>query len=347
MKTIKLILAGFGAMGKGSWFPLIRQMEERGIVELVACVDPVKEVFDPVIKEGKIESHLCFTDINSVISNIPADGIIIVTPPNTHEDICIKSARFGLHILCEKPLSSEMESAYRIVEAAKAARIYLTVGQNRRHTRFIHTMKNIIKSGRYGDPGQVYVNFKQIFTRDSFRDIMQYPLLLDMAIHHFDAIRYVLGKEPIGVQTLSWNPPWSRFAGDASAIVLFDYLKNLHVVYDASWHTINGDMTSNGCNWRIECERGVIICEKESVYTADRGDYVSGSYGGEKKEVEQVRMPNEYGMYLMEEFIHSIKEGKTPETSGEDNINTLKMVFGAIESTKKKERITLDFFERG
>lgn len=338
MSTTRLILAGFGAMSKLAWYPLIKRTEG---VELAACVDPVLEAFRSEIEAGRLDRNLCFESFEEAMEKTEADGVIVVTPPEQHETVVTAALMAGLPVLCEKPLAPSLEAARRMSAVSKECGIPLMVAQNRRHTACIHTMKRLVAEGSFGKPGQVYVTFRQIFTRDSFRDRMKHPLLLDMANHHFDSIRSVLGEEPVGVTAVGWNPDWSRFDGIGSAVAVFDYSRNLRVVYDGSWHTMSGNMTSNGCDWRIECENGVIVCEGDRVFTAKRGDYPSGSYGAELTEIPLEPMECELGEWLLREFLQVIREKKVPETSGEDNINTLKMVFAAVESVDTQRRVKL------
>jgi predicted dehydrogenase len=104
---------------------------------------------------------------------------------------------------------------------------------------------------------------------------------------------------------------------------------------------MSGDMTSNGGDWRIECEKGVIICEKEKIYTVRAGEFESGSYGGIRIEMAMKKMEHEMTAYLLMEFLQAIQHRRPPETNGEDNIKTLEMVFGAIASVEQKKRINL------
>jgi predicted dehydrogenase len=328
-------------MSKMAWFPLIEHLVKLGEVELVAVIDPCEGVFSEYVQEGRLTHSQCCRRFDELPPGFDADGIIIATPPETHEIISLLAAKAGLHILCEKPFAPDLEAAKRMRDAARDNNLYLMVGQSRRHLSCIHTMRKLMNDSIYGDPGQVYLAFRQIFTRPSYRDSMAHPLLFDMAIHHFDSIRYVLGKEPTGVSAHEWNPPWSRFKGPASGIVLFDFADSLRVVYDASWATMNGEMTSNAGDWRIECEEGVILCENDLVYVVDKGEFASGSYGGNRRPAEMVTMPNESIVYLMSQFLRAIRYGELPDTNAEDNILTLRMVLGAITSSEGGSKVSL------
>ena len=58
---------------------------------------------------------------------------------------------------------------------------------------------------------------------------MDSPLLVDMAIHTFDAARYVTGADPVSVQCAEFNPPWSWYRGSASAIAEFEFEDGLRL----------------------------------------------------------------------------------------------------------------------
>lgn len=338
---MNLLLVGFGAMSKLAWFPLLSNYEN---ITIVGIVDNNRSAFDDYIVIGKVDKEKCFFDFDLAINSIGSsniDAVIVVTPPETHEEICIKSLEYGFPVLCEKPLACSIQAAERIKEKSKQTGVPVMVSQNRRHTSFIHTLRKLVQSGEFGKPGQVFISFRQIFTRDSFRDKMQHPLILDMANHHFDSIRYVLGEEPISVYAYGWNPNWSRFADNCSAVAVFEFPNNNHVVYEASWHSIDVGLTSNGCDWRIECENGVILCINENVYVGKKGCSKSGSYGEPFSLYPLEKMDKEYIEYIFDEFMHVVnKEGNT-STSVEDNIGTLKMVFATCESIENKCKVLI------
>jgi predicted dehydrogenase len=343
MKDIRVIQIGLGAMGK-TW---LKEMAASPGVKVIAWVDSNRQMLDPLIQAGAPKADHFYFSLEDALLKEEADAVVIATPPETHADTCIAASRAGLHVLCEKPLSDSFASAQRSVEEAERAGKILMVGQNRRHAPFIHAMRDLIRSNKYGKPGQAFVSFRQNFTRDSFRDVMEHPLLMDMSIHHFDAIRCVMGSNPIRVRGMGWNPSWSRFKGISSAEVVFTFPDNFHLVYSATWHAINVEMTSNGCDWRIECSNGVIQCKKEVVYAgyADPSPTGSlgptGSYGVTALPVEMPQRPKWGGGYLLDQFLHCIREGLIPETSGKDNLNTLAMVFSSIKAVDSGESIDI------
>ena len=49
------------------------------------------------------------------------DFVDIITPPETHEEMCAYAASRGVHIICQKPLAPDFGTSRRIVETARAA----------------------------------------------------------------------------------------------------------------------------------------------------------------------------------------------------------------------------------
>jgi len=63
-----------------------------------------------------------YTDWREMIDREKPDFIDIITPPDTHEEVCVYAAERGIHIACQKPLAPTLDAAKRIVEATKNVR---------------------------------------------------------------------------------------------------------------------------------------------------------------------------------------------------------------------------------
>src|SRR5439155_24342046 len=81
------------------------------------------------------------------------------------------------------------------------------------------------------------------------RETMRSPLLLDMAIHTFDAARYLTGADAVAVYCEEFNPPWSWWAGNAAATAIFEMTGGLRFTYRGSW-CAEGQPTSWDSEWR-------------------------------------------------------------------------------------------------
>ena len=68
-------------------------------------------------------------------------------------------------------------------------------------------------ASRLGRLGLVSTEFSMAYRPGGFRERMRQPLLLDMAVHAFDAARLVTGARPVRVYCEAFSPGWSWFSG--------------------------------------------------------------------------------------------------------------------------------------
>ena len=329
MSRIRVIQVGVGGMGR-TWLNTVTKSDE---VDFAAWVDIDPGILDAQCKAYGFAPEHCYTSLSEALEREQADGLVNVTPPQFHEEVSCGAFEAGLSVLSEKPLADSMEAARRTVECAERAGVVLMVAQNYRYREATATVRNLVASGRYGAPGQVHVSFYRGPHFGGFREIMDYPLIVDMSIHHFDLMRYILGSDPVSVMGRSWNPQWSWFKGDASAALLFEFANAARVVYHGSW-CATGDETSWNGDWHIECEGGVIVSRDDRVFEAATGEAL--------REVPLEPMARTAQPYLLHEFYRALREGITPSTCGGDNLKSLRMVFGAVEAVKAAAVVSLE-----
>jgi predicted dehydrogenase len=173
----------------------------------------------------------------------------------------------------------------------------------------------------------------QFFHEDhepGFREEMEHPLLVDGSIHHFDILRYLADDEPVAVRCSSWNPPWSWFAGDASAAAEFELASGARFVYSGSRCTM-GLQTSWNADWRVYAERGAAAWDGDSVVRVD-ADGIGFDIPDRSEGIEG----------SLEEFVASLRAGTTPQNEVRANVLSLAMVEGAVRSSDRGgERVVI------
>lgn len=104
----------------------------------------------------------------------------------------------------------------------------------------------------------VAIDLRRDAVAEGHRDLdIPDPLLADMAIHHVDLLRFVLGREPLEVIARSWNPVGSPFRHDASAVLVAIFEGGLVASWRGSWLS-RGPATPWAGEWVIEAEAGQI-----------------------------------------------------------------------------------------
>ena len=121
--------------------------------------------------------------------------MVDVTIPEAHHDVTIQALGLGIPVLGEKPMAASMAQAREMVAASeKAGKLYM-VSQSRRYDGRIHAYRKLIAEN-LGALGILNSDFYIGAHFGGFRDEMDSPLILDMAIHTFDAARYLCDSDP-------------------------------------------------------------------------------------------------------------------------------------------------------
>jgi predicted dehydrogenase len=173
---------------------------------------------------------------------------------------------------------------------------------------------------------------------------MRHVLLLDMAIHTFDAARYMVSGDPSRVFCLEWEPASSWYTQGSSATAVFEFGGGKVFTYRGSW-CADGFRSSWEAGWRIVGTRGSLIWDGFDELKAEAVRLVRD---GLFDRVEPVAVPpldesDRIGGHLgvIQDFVRAIESGTEPETRGADNIKSLGMVFAAIESAETGRRVDI------
>lgn len=338
----RAVLAGCGAMAKG-WVKALREAPElAGRVELVGLVDvnaDAAQRFNAELGLGAVTG----TSLDEVLSATTPDLLFDVAVPSVRREVVLSGLAHGCHVLTEKPMASSLDDARAIIAAAKAAGRVHAVTQNRRYISGVRRIRRTIESGLLGDLTGLNADFFIGAHFGGFREEMQNVLLLDMAIHTLDAARFMAGADPLAVYCLETNPKGSWYAHGAAANAIYEFSNGIVFNYRGSW-CAEGANTSWESAWRIVGTKGTLLWDGADTWEAKVVDGVEGFF----RPLVPVAIPEPahesetHGhASVIAAFLDAIDSGKTPETAGSDNIKSLAMVFGAIESARLKQRVAI------
>ncbi len=317
---MRLIQVGVGGFGSG-WTQIVADSPE---FEPVAFVDINKKVLDEMGSTRGMPRNRRFTSLEAALAKVEAEAVLIVTPPASHRPLAEAAFKAGFHVLTEKPLAEKWGDCTAMVRAARRAERVLMVSQNYRYREAPRTIRGLIDQGAIGSPGYAQVSFHKApkFPR-SYRLEMDYPLLVDMSIHHFDLMRYVLNANPLSVLCYSFRPRWSWFKHEPACQARFHMTKDILVDYFGSWVSDGAETTWDG-DWRIQGDKGCILWSQGAVRIAVAGEEA-------RKVTIQTLRRSDRQLSLLE-FHQAIVEHRAPETSGADNLHSIGMVFAALAS---------------
>ncbi len=339
---LKLLLIGVGSWGF-NWIQVILKSKEW---EIAAIVDTDEQMLEKARQSYGIKKEKTYITIDAALNNVKADAALIVVPPKIHLDVTVKALKSCLHCLVEKPLAPTIKEAKIMIDEANKNNKELMVSQNYRYGRTSRTIKNIIRRGIIGEVGTVFVDFHAAPHFGGFRDQMEEPLIIEMAVHHFDQMRSMLGLEPKNVFARSWNPGWSWFKGNAVAAAIFEMNNGAVISYNGNWVTQGHETSWNG-DWCIQGDGGEISWKgnEVSIRSSDfsKALFAEGLIEKYKEiKVELIESDFEDRFDCLHEFAAAINEEREPETSGRDNLNTMAMVIGARKSAELNKIVVME-----
>jgi len=336
MSRLKALLVGAGGMGR-TWAKTLREYDE---VETAGWMDIRGGAAGEAIEQLQLAGVRPFDDLGKALAETRPDFVVDVTIPEAHQGVTLAALTAGIPVLGEKPMADSMAAAREMVAASERAGKLYMVSQSRRYDGRVLAFGEAIRKYA-GNIGILASDFFLGPHFGGFREKMPSPLLLDMAIHTFDNARQISGRDPVAVYCREFNPAWSWFGGDAGATAMFEMTGGLQYIYNGSW-CAQGLNTSWQGQWRAYGASGAASWDGDHDPVAER---VTGSDGfihpTEKMTVNaDTNIPGGIAGALRE-FVGALRSGQTPQGECHDNIKSLAMVFGAIESAATGQRVKI------
>jgi predicted dehydrogenase len=337
MKTYRVVQVGCGVMGN-KWTEIAQYRED---MELVGLVDLNRATAESFAKKHNLPASIVFDSLDEALGKAKPDIVFDITVPSAHHDVVLASLKAGCHVFGEKPLADTMERAKEMVAAAKASGKLYAVMQNRRYIPEIRALRSGLESGLIGDISTVNADFYIGAHFGGFRDEMESPLVLDMAIHTFDQARFIGGADPLAVYCYEYNPSSSWYKGNASAMCIFEMTNGIVFNYRGSW-CAEGLNTAWESDWRIQGSKGTARWDGKGRPFAEVVSLPEGfTYEHEKAEIPVEPMPLTHHDGCVDAIMKALLEGRDPETVCSDNIKSLAMVFAAIDSARTGKRVEI------
>ncbi len=341
---MRALLVGCGNMAAG-WARAINSNDLlKGRIEIVGLVEPVAETAKAYAAAHGFHAAQIFSEIGPALGATNPDIVFDITPPDARAGVVQAALNSGAHVLSEKPMAASLSDARTLAAVADAADRRFCVIQNRRYKKSIRRIKAFLASGALGEITGLHADFFLGARFGGFRDHMAHVLLLDMAIHHFDAARFMSGLNARRVHCVETNPKGSWYDRDASAFATFEMENDVVFSYRGSW-CAEGANTSWEAAWRITGSKGTLIWDGEDGIEARLGhgevEFIRETVPAEIPDPVSEDELHEHASVIAA-FLEAVETGKRAETDSSDNLNSIAMVFGAIKSAETGQAVDLD-----
>lgn len=330
---LKIVHVGLGTHGRG--------VNEHFVLcspdfECVGLVDKAYESLKAYAAEQGVSEDKLYEDYSEAFREAGADAAMISVPSPLHYEICKSALEQGLHIIVEKPFALSMKEAEDLVHIAEDHHVKVMVNQNYRYFPVVLTLKRAMEEHSFGR--LLFVNGQFFCDHDGkpYQRQMKNYILLEMAVHHIDMIRFLLDSEIKSILGRTWNTEESGYAGEPNVNAVYETESGATAVYTSSLMAKGVPMPWEGA-WRIQYEQG-------SIYLDDLGE----GYGvytfeadGKKTKLPLVTPERESIHGVLHEFSRAIIEDREPAVSGKDNLKTLAALFGTRRSSREGALVKL------
>jgi predicted dehydrogenase len=287
-----------------------------------------------------------YDDWREMIERERLDFIDIITPPETHEEMCEYAATHGVAIICQKPLAPSLGASRRIVEAAHAAGVRFMVHENWRWQPWYREIKWIQKSGALGEFTHIHFLMRMgdgwgenayLDRQPFFRD---YPRLLvyETGVHFIDTFRFLLGEITEVYAHLRRLNPVIR--GEDTGHVFFRFTSGATAIWDSNRYN---EVESPSPRYtfgqmRIDAMGGHITLDTEAKLRIKP----HGKPGGAVEYAHRnVNFAGDCVYALQRHFVDCFTTGTEFEANGDDYLRTLAVVEAVYESAHSGEVVRL------
>ncbi|WP_040949707.1 Gfo/Idh/MocA family protein [Gorillibacterium massiliense] len=316
---MKALHIGLGQYGF-SWLEEILLQTEG--VEVIGVVDHNMPKLEAASALPGMEQAGLYKHIGEALQSIRPEFIVNASSPDSHTRINRLALDLRIPVLCEKPIAVSYQEAEKLESDFRVAKLKLMINENYRYNWLFRTAKRFLNEGRIGRLNKLSVDFYRCHRLLNYLVEMEHPLLLDVAIHHLDCLRYLIGREATSVFAHAWKPKWSWYKANSNVSVLMEF-GDIHASYRGSLDEA-GKFTDWKGDWRIEGEKAMMeLTENHIVIHTEEGSETFRPGPGDEKQSRHA---------VLREFLDSLRENRPGETDIGDNLKTFLLTDGAVRS---------------
>jgi len=165
------------------------------------------------------------------LQDLGLDAVYVSNTNDQHEAAVLQAAAMGCHVLCEKPLATDLDAAWRMVQACRDAGVVMATNHHLRHNSAHRQMRDVLRQQGLGPLVAARVSHS-VFLRAKLQGWrINNPgagggVVLDIAVHNADSLGFLLGEYPVEVMAMTHASGMGQGVED-SAMSLWRYASGL------------------------------------------------------------------------------------------------------------------------
>ena len=343
-----MIRIGILGCGKIAQVRHIPEYADNKYCELYGFYNPTRSRAEDMAKKygGKV-----YDTPEELLSDPNIDAVSVCAANYAHAELTIKALKAGKHVLCEKPMATNLADCEAMVAAANESGKLLMIGQNQRLTAAHMMARKMVEDGTIGKVLSFRTSFghggpetwaikpgKDTWFFDKSKAAM--GVMADLGIQKTDLIQFLLGQKVVA--TTAMLTTLDKRGADDELIGVDD---NAICIYKMADGTV-GTMTASWTYYAAEDNSTVLYGSKGEIriYDDPAHSIVLKKPGCEPEyfDVEQIQTnDNQTKSGIIDAWIDCVKEGKEPEINGESVLSAMRAVFASIQSSETGKTVEI------
>jgi predicted dehydrogenase len=325
--------------GAGFWsrFQIPAWLEIEG-VQLVALYNRTRSKAEALAEKWGIPA--VYDDPEELLRKERPDFVDIITHEVTHAPLVDLAAQYGLPVICQKPMGPDYPTCVEMVRRCHEAGVPFMIHENFRYQRTMRAVKQALDEGRIGSPYRARIQLghgtlEQV-SNQPFMKELEHWALTDMGSHALDLARFFFGEAQSLYCQIHRSHKWEGAIGEDIVSVMLR-MGEVICVCELGW-VDNPIVFIEGTLGTLE-----LRTDDHLTITTDSGvvsrrifypwyTWADPSYGPCHPSIVDCSA----------DLLRAIKTGQPPETSGDDNLRTIQLVFAAYDSAERNQVITFD-----
>jgi predicted dehydrogenase len=275
------------------------------------------------------------------------DFVDIITDVDSHTPLARLAARHGVAVICQKPMAGNLREATRLVQFCNRRRVPLLVHENFRWQTPLRALRATLDRGAIGRPLRARSDFISVFpvfeNQPGLADLEQF-IITDLGSHTLDLARFLFGEAAsIYCRTQRVH---KKIKGEDVATILLEMRNGAHVIVNLAYAGnalerdafpetlvfVEGEHGSAelvpGCELRVTTHRGTRV----QIARPPKFAWADSRYAVVHSSIVPCNA----------NLLRALQRRGHAETTGEDNVRTLRLVFNAYASAARGRPVRLD-----
>jgi UDP-N-acetyl-2-amino-2-deoxyglucuronate dehydrogenase len=312
-------------------------------LELVAVCEEGDALRNEISAKYKVPG---FNNLTDLLTDIDVDIVSICTPSGLHPEQTILAAKYGVHVMTEKPMATKWKDGLAMVKACDDANVRLFVVKQNRKNRTLQLLKRAVCEKRFGKIYMVSLNVFWTRPQDYYDSAkwrgtweLDGGAFMNQASHYVDLLEWIIGPiadiqamtgtlardievEDTGVMNIRWR----NGAMGSMSVTMLTYPKNFE-----------GSITILGEKGTVRVG-GVAVNDIQHWEFDEPKDY-DDAIGDANYETTSVYG---FGHPLYFKNVVDVLRGETdPETDGREGLKSLEVLIATYLSARDNKTISL------